>query len=214
MPKIDYTKDFLEWYSHYPRKVAKVDAFKAWQKQIGNSEDMFNDVAKVAIEDVKKRVRMKWFSPDKTKIPHPATFINQRRWEDEDWQDDINTRGKEHDAAGTTYVPREYIEDTYDCDSWMMFLNRQMRIYIFSAKGVSDGCLESMIKIKNDVHKQNVDMVREEIEIADNAVRATAEMEFVMADLMLAQFDSITGRGFREPMLSKLKSAQGERWAA
>ena len=213
MPKVEYTKDFLEWYSHYPRKVAKVDAFKAWQKQIGDG-DLFNDVAKVAIDDVKKRVRMKWFAADKNKIPHPATFINQRRWEDEDWQDDIKTRGKENDATGTTYTPRTYIEDSYDCDSWMAFLNRRMRVYIFAAGGVSDGCLESMIKIKNDIHKQNVDMVREEIEISENKVKATAEMEYSLTDQMVSQFDAITGRGFREAMLSKLKSAQAERWAA
>ena len=204
--KVEYTEDFIEWYNNYPRKVAKIDAFKAWQKQIGDSADLFNDVAKVAIEDVKKRVRMKWFHPDKSKIPHPATFINQRRWEDEDWQDDVKTRGKEHDAAGSTYTPRTYIEDAYECDGWQAMLNRVMRSNLLACGGVTDAMLEKMIKIKSTVHSQNIDAVREEIEIREDKREAKAEMGFLLADQMLAQFDSATGYMKRSTILAGAKT--------
>ena len=66
---------FNTFYSMYPRKVARVVAQKAATK-IPDSE-----WANV-IEGLKKYLTA-WSGKDKSFIPHPATFLNQRRWEDE-----------------------------------------------------------------------------------------------------------------------------------
>ena len=71
---------FAQFWAAYPRHVAKQAAIKAWQKanpQNGLLEQILN-----AIQTQRR-------SPDWTKdngqfIPHPATWLNQRRWEDED----------------------------------------------------------------------------------------------------------------------------------
>lgn len=67
---------FDEFWTAYPRKVAKSAALKAWRKV-----DVELSVILLAVARQKK-----W--PDWTKdngkfIPHPATWLNGRRWEDE-----------------------------------------------------------------------------------------------------------------------------------
>jgi hypothetical protein len=70
---------FYEFYEAYPRKVGKATASGAWRKA-GLSEDD----ARSVIEHVRKRATQdrQWLR-DKQYIPHPATFLNQRRWTDE-----------------------------------------------------------------------------------------------------------------------------------
>ena len=66
---------FVEFWSAYPRKVAKGDAEKAWRK---HKPDLAACLSAISASKS---------SPDWTKdggqfIPHPATWINGRRWED------------------------------------------------------------------------------------------------------------------------------------
>jgi hypothetical protein len=61
---------FSEFWKAYPKKVAKPAAQKAWSKCAGESEAI--------LADLKRRI---W--PDPQFIPNPATYLNQRRWEDE-----------------------------------------------------------------------------------------------------------------------------------
>jgi hypothetical protein len=65
---------FVNFYSVYPRKVGKAQAIKAWNK-IKPDEKLF-DVIMVALN-----IHIKHWD-DPRYIPHPATWINQRRWED------------------------------------------------------------------------------------------------------------------------------------
>jgi len=64
--------DFETFYSSYPKKVAKPNARKAWDKNKCKLEEVLP-----ALEKHKKT----WNDPQF--IPHPATWLNQRRWEDE-----------------------------------------------------------------------------------------------------------------------------------
>lgn len=64
--------EFEIFYSSYPKKVAKPNARKAWEKNKCNLEQVLP-----ALEKHKKT----WKDPQF--IPHPATWLNQRRWEDE-----------------------------------------------------------------------------------------------------------------------------------
>lgn len=82
-----YPPKFEEFWKAYPRKVSKLQALMAWNKT-GAEDDMY--LAKAATDDVRKRTRLGWWSKDKSKIPHPATWIRAQRWHDEDWEDDID----------------------------------------------------------------------------------------------------------------------------
>lgn len=64
--------DFETFYSTYPRKVSKANAEKAWKKQ--------KCVLSEVMPSLQKQMKL-WTDPQY--IPHPATWINGRRWEDD-----------------------------------------------------------------------------------------------------------------------------------
>lgn len=70
---------FALFWQEYPRKAAKAAALKAWQKLNPSPE---------LVERILAHVRDHKRSPDWIKdggqfVPHPATFLNGRRWEDD-----------------------------------------------------------------------------------------------------------------------------------
>lgn len=78
-PKVDHLQGFAEFWIKYPRKTAKQDAEKAWAKLKPDA-----DLQATLLTAVDQQAR----SPDWTKdggkyIPHPATWLNGRRWEDQ-----------------------------------------------------------------------------------------------------------------------------------
>ena len=77
--KKEYTDDFERFWSAYPRKVAKGDAFKAWQRLNGTAPDA-DELIKV-VEQQKQSPQ--WQRENGKFIPHPATWLNQERWHDE-----------------------------------------------------------------------------------------------------------------------------------
>jgi hypothetical protein len=75
--KTTYDQDFETFYSAYPRKVAKDKAYESWKKK------------KPRLDDVMYALSWQIDSTDWTKengkyIPHPATYLNQGRWKDEE----------------------------------------------------------------------------------------------------------------------------------
>lgn len=69
--------EFVNFYTEYPRHTARQDAWKAWQK-IKPTPDVVEEIMtgmRRLIPDYRSR------EPDK--VPHPATFLNGRRWNDE-----------------------------------------------------------------------------------------------------------------------------------
>ena len=71
-------ENFARFWIAYPRKVGKRNALRAFQR-------LSAEEALAAITDVSARATE---DPDWTKdagefIPHPATYLNGRRWEDE-----------------------------------------------------------------------------------------------------------------------------------
>lgn len=74
---ITYSKDFLSFWESYPKKVGKGDAFKAFKKVKGVKIE-------VIIKSVEDHIDSKqWKEQEGRFIPNPATFLNQRRFEDE-----------------------------------------------------------------------------------------------------------------------------------
>ena len=68
---------FQTFWQLYPRKVAKKQAEKSW-KRLSQAEQ--TEVLKVLPNHI-EYWRLK--ETDKEFIPHPATWLNQGRWEDE-----------------------------------------------------------------------------------------------------------------------------------
>ena len=70
---------FEKFWNAYPRKVAKPDAKKKFEK-INPDEQMLQTML-TAIE--KSKNSDQWRRDGGQYIPHPSTWLNQRRWEDE-----------------------------------------------------------------------------------------------------------------------------------
>jgi len=68
---------FDEFWEAYPRHVAKKVAEKAWKKLALHEQVAVLDVIQNHVEYWKIK------ETDKEFIPHPATWLNQGRWEDE-----------------------------------------------------------------------------------------------------------------------------------
>ena len=71
--------NFKKFWEVYPRKVAKPSAEKAWKKLNPNEELLATILSAVEVHSKSPA----WKKDDKQFIPHPATWLNQRRWEDE-----------------------------------------------------------------------------------------------------------------------------------
>lgn len=69
---------FDKWYSHYPKKVGKAAAHKAFRKII---KTVALDTLIDAVELHKTSAQ--WTRDNGQFIPNPSTWLNQHRWEDE-----------------------------------------------------------------------------------------------------------------------------------
>lgn len=76
--KSDSPDGFEDFWKVYPRRVSKQTALKAWMK-LKADETLTGKI----VEDVRRRIEGEWRGRDVQYIPHPATYLNQRRWEDE-----------------------------------------------------------------------------------------------------------------------------------
>lgn len=84
----EYSEAFGVFWEAYPRKTSKGPAYKAWVKR---KIDDKPDLQAVIAEDLRRRESTGWFaSRTKAKIPHPSTYLNQARWEDEDIESEID----------------------------------------------------------------------------------------------------------------------------
>jgi len=75
----EYTSDFLQFYNAYPKHIGREPAWKAWQKLNGSRPNLSTLITK--INEMKKSED--WTKDNGKFIPHPATWLNQKRWEDE-----------------------------------------------------------------------------------------------------------------------------------
>jgi hypothetical protein len=67
-----YTEDFEEFWKHYPRKIEKADAFKAWKATIKHT----------APDTLIRAVRAYRFPADPTFVKYPAVWLRKGAWED------------------------------------------------------------------------------------------------------------------------------------
>jgi len=76
----EYSKEFLSFWNSYPNKKGKGNAWKAWKKIKGVNKITEKIIASV-VEHKEKDPQ--WKKDGGQFIPHPSTFLNQARWEDE-----------------------------------------------------------------------------------------------------------------------------------
>lgn len=68
---------FADFWAAYPRRVAKRAALKSWERELR---------AGTAADDIMgglRRLLPSLMAREPQFIPHPATWLNQGRWEDE-----------------------------------------------------------------------------------------------------------------------------------
>ena len=136
--------EFESFYSSYPRKVAKPQAKKAWSK----NKCVLAEVLP-ALEQHKKT----WKDPQF--IPHPATWLNQRRWEDETI---VKQESNGYSKQGTPFQqpnsPAETIKNNGWIDDFWTWLHQEQgrtdieRDYLGS---VEDRWLVEFIKSKEEL---------------------------------------------------------------
>lgn len=74
-----YSEEFLEFWKAYPKKIGKGAAYKVFNKLKLTQKDK-GDIL-TALNWQKKSEQ--WVKDNGQFIPYPATYLNQRRWEDE-----------------------------------------------------------------------------------------------------------------------------------
>jgi uncharacterized protein YdaU (DUF1376 family) len=75
----EYSEDFLEFWTSYPKKVGKDAAWRAWKKRNGD-RPMTGSILSAIYNQTKSE---QWLRDGGQFIPNPATWINQGRWADE-----------------------------------------------------------------------------------------------------------------------------------
>ena len=83
---------FADFWACYPKKVAKLDAEKAWAKLT-----MFDRDAVNAVIDAHLAI---WRRREAQFIPHAGTWLRARRWEDEIPRDRPKVGSPEYYARG------------------------------------------------------------------------------------------------------------------
>ena len=74
-----YSKDFLAFWEVYPKKIAKGDAFKAWKKAKAKPE------LEALLSIVNRQAQWEqWRKDGGQYIPNGATWLNGKRWDDEE----------------------------------------------------------------------------------------------------------------------------------
>lgn len=73
-----YSQEFVSFWSSYPKKIGKDAAWRAWQSRNGTMPGL-----PIILEAVQRQAATEqWRRDGGQYIPHPATWINQGRWDD------------------------------------------------------------------------------------------------------------------------------------
>ena len=80
-PAFEYDPLFIEFWTAYPKKTGKGAAHTSWKKI---KPKVSRETADKIIASVRAYAQtQQWKKENGQYIPNPATFLNQRRWEDE-----------------------------------------------------------------------------------------------------------------------------------
>lgn len=114
----ELSESFEKFWSVYPKKTAKKDAFKAWQK-LKPDEELLNNILS-SLEQQKKSVQ--WTKEEGQYIPYPATWLNGRRWEDDVTQYQQQKARADNGKSGATaargFAPSSGFVPTSNVNRW------------------------------------------------------------------------------------------------
>lgn len=84
-------EDFERFWLEYPRKTGKAEAYKSWKRIVPDSDmvDMMIAAINKQWEDYYHKIELRF-------IPHPATWLNNERWNDDFSK---HTKEKEEDRS-------------------------------------------------------------------------------------------------------------------
>ena len=94
--KQKWQNQFEEFYNAYPRKVKKQDV-KKWFEKNRPSNELFSSMIN-SLEQF--RASKDWQKDGGQYIPYPSTWLNQKRWEDEEVKPEITTREMQKNTGG------------------------------------------------------------------------------------------------------------------
>ena len=82
---IKYSDGFEHWWAHYPKKIGKAAAFKVWTSMLPNMPALGEMVEKLLLQSK----TYQWKRDNRQYVPHPRTYLNQGRWDDEITENDM-----------------------------------------------------------------------------------------------------------------------------
>ncbi len=93
--KIEYPAEFEAFWSAYPRRIAKSPALKAWTSAVKRVDDPQTLTVAAAEFAGCGKVVAALANGEERYIPHPSTWLNQGRWEDDraTWEEHVSNRG-------------------------------------------------------------------------------------------------------------------------
>jgi hypothetical protein len=118
-PDPGYSASFLEFWEAYPRKVGKGAAWSAWKSR--KCASLKDDI----LQSVEAH-KPEWSQLETRLIPHPSTFLNQRRWEDE-IETAPGTLAKSESVAPANWreilaaVPDDYEKSPIEPQRWAQY---------------------------------------------------------------------------------------------
>lgn len=118
--------EFEIWWSHFPRKVAKAEARKAWKQTEAIRPDL-----ETIIKAIKAACKTEqWMRGNGQFIPHAATWLRGERWEDVHEvviQDVVNEKPWHETATGIEKKGAEYGLHPSQFESFPLFRAAVMR---------------------------------------------------------------------------------------
>ena len=99
-----WEEQFEEFYKNYPKKVKKQDV-KKWFKKNKPSSELFSSMMS-SLEQF--RGCKDWLKDNGQYIPYPSTWLNQKRWEDEDIPQNNMPNNTPKVSKQTNFEQRQY----------------------------------------------------------------------------------------------------------
>jgi hypothetical protein len=86
MSDVKYTPEFEEFWSVYPRKKGKMHAFFAFQDAVNMGMPIGEELANIVLHHLRTR---QWQAQGGLYIPHPTRWLQEHRWEDQIYLNEI-----------------------------------------------------------------------------------------------------------------------------
>ena len=123
-PPTDTDANFDRFWASYPKRVARQDAMKAWKKINPDTE-----LVEMIIDKLEKwKASDEWNREGGQYVPHAATWLNGRRWDDE--VPEKKDAPAARPAPVKQVVAQQYTQRTYDDEQ-----SAALRRMIASARG-------------------------------------------------------------------------------